>query len=125
MGPGRATGLLAALFGLTGVLLAALGSHAVPGMDQPGNYQSWHSASQLHLVHAVALLALSLQLRSRPDRAVLLAAALMALGIVLFCGSIYLRVWLGLGRTFNVAPAGGLLLMAGWAVYLASCLRKD
>ena len=125
MGPAKIVGLLGAVLGLSGVLLAALGSHAVPGMADPANYRSWQAASLLHLVHAVALLVLSVQLGRRPARPMQVSAVLMAAGVVLFSGSIYARVALDLGRTFNVAPLGGLLLMAGWCVCLYALLRSN
>jgi uncharacterized membrane protein YgdD (TMEM256/DUF423 family) len=125
MSPARTVGLLGAALGLSGVVLAALGSHAVPGMDDPSNYRSWQAASLLHLVHAVALLALGVQLRRQPGRAILVAALLLVAGVVLFSGSIYARVALDLGRTFNIAPLGGLLLMVGWCVCLYALLRGD
>lgn len=124
MDAARAVGLLGAVLGLSGVVLAALGSHAVPGMDDPANYRSWQAASVLHLVHAVALLVLGMQLRRQPQRAVQISAVLMGAGVVLFSGSIYARVALDLGRTFSIAPLGGLLLMAGWSVCLYALLRS-
>ena len=71
------------------------------------------------------LLVLSVQLGRRPARPMQVSAVLMAAGVVLFSGGIYARVALDLGRTFNVAPVGGLLLMAGWCVCLYALLRSN
>lgn len=115
--------VVAGLLGFTGVLLAALGSHAVPGMDVEANYRSWQSANVLHGVHAVVLLVLGVQAFKQPSRLLLATAGLMILGVVLFSGSIYARVAFDLERTFNLAPTGGFLLMLAWLL-IPFCLRR-
>ena len=123
MNTGRWLIALAGLLGFSGVLLAALGSHAVPGMDQAANYRSWQSASVLHLVHAVLLLVLGIQALRKPSRLLLAAAVLILLGVLLFSGSIYVRIVFDLERTFNLAPTGGFLLMLGWLLIPLGLLR--
>jgi uncharacterized membrane protein YgdD (TMEM256/DUF423 family) len=108
------TRALGAVLGLSGVVLAALGSHAVPGMEDGDSYRSWQAASLLHLVHAPVLLLLGLQLQSRPSRLLLAAAVAIFTGAALFSGSIYARVVFDLAGTLNLAPTGGLILMGGW-----------
>lgn len=63
-----------------------------------------------HIIHAVALLAVSLHMPRRKA-----IGTTWTLGIVLFSGSLYLLAlhpdwkWLG-----PVTPVGGLFLLAGW-----------
>lgn len=118
MSASRTCRVLGALLGLSGVVLAALGSHAVSGMGDGDSYRSWQTASLLHLLHAPVLLLFGLQLQGEHSRLVLGAAAAIFTGAVLFSGSIYARVAFDLATTFNLAPAGGLILMAGWLAYL-------
>ena len=115
--------VLGGLLGLSGVLLAALGSHAVPGMDDPENFNNWRTASLIHLTHAPALLALAALARSYASPMLRYAGSLIMLGVVLFSGSIYVMVAYGLGSTFNLAPAGGLVLMAGWLLAVIGIFR--
>lgn len=110
----RIISALAGLLGFTGVLLAALGAHAVPGMNEMPTYQSWQSANVLHLVHAAVLLVLAIQLQRRPSSLLMASASLMFVGVVFFSGSIYLRILLDLSSTANLAPLGGFMLMAAW-----------
>jgi uncharacterized membrane protein YgdD (TMEM256/DUF423 family) len=124
MTAGRWLVILAGLVGFSGVLLAALGAHAVPGMEQPANYRSWQSASLLHLVHAVVVLVLGIHIARCPSRLLVVAAGLMLLGIVLFSGSIYARVAFDLEKTFNLAPMGGFALMLGWILLPCGVLRR-
>ena len=50
------------------------------------------------------------------------AAAAFALGLVLFCGAVYALALAG-ARLPAVAPAGGALLMGGWALLGVGALR--
>jgi uncharacterized membrane protein YgdD (TMEM256/DUF423 family) len=62
------------------------------------------------LAHAPALLALGLAGR----RALALAALPLVLGVLMFCGDLIARHYLG-GRLFPyAAPAGGIALIGGW-----------
>lgn len=124
MTPGwKGIAILGGLLGLSGVVLAALGSHAIPGMDEPENYRNWHTASLLHLVHAPALLALAAVAQRHSPPLLRLASSLIMLGVVLFSGSIYVMVAYGLESTLNLAPAGGLVLVAGWLLALIVFFR--
>ena len=100
--------VLGGLLGLSGVLLAALGSHAVPGMENPENGINWRTANLLQLVHAAVLLGLAALARTGASPLLRLAASLIMLGVVLFSGSLYVMVAYGLESTYNLAPAGGL-----------------
>jgi uncharacterized membrane protein YgdD (TMEM256/DUF423 family) len=123
MAPGKGIAVLGGLLGLSGVILAALGSHAIPGMDVPENARNWWSANLIQLLHAPVLLALAAL--ARDDSAPLLrhAASLLFLGIVLFSGSIYIMVAYSLDSTFHLAPAGGFVLMAGWLLAVIGFFR--
>jgi uncharacterized membrane protein YgdD (TMEM256/DUF423 family) len=108
---------VAALLGLSGVLLGAFGAHGLRGRVDAAQLASWQTAVSYQLFHSVALLALAL-FESATRRALSTSLGLFTAGITLFSGSIYLLVltpwhWLGF-----VTPLGGLLLMAGWASLL-------
>jgi uncharacterized membrane protein YgdD (TMEM256/DUF423 family) len=124
MSSGRTIAVTACVMGFAGVVLAAVGAHAVPGVENAADHRSWQSASTLHLVHALALLVLGLEIGRRPSRLLHLAAGLFFFGIILFSGSIYARIAFGLDRTFNLAPFGGFLLMLAWLSAAAGLLRR-
>jgi len=116
--------ILGGLLGLSGVILAALGSHAIPGMGEPETYRSWQNASLIHLAHAPALMALAALVRNNTSSLVRHAGSLIFLGIVMFSGSIYVMVAYGLEGTGNLAPAGGLVVMAGWLLAIIGFVRS-
>ena len=102
----------AALGGLLAVALGAFGAH---GISDP-QARAWIATGAGYgLAHAVAALWAA-------DRHQL-AAALLAAGGLLFAIALYVMAlggprWLGM-----VAPVGGTLMLAGWAVLLIRLLR--
>jgi uncharacterized membrane protein YgdD (TMEM256/DUF423 family) len=104
---------IAAASGLLAVVAGAFGAHGLQSRLTSEQLASWSTASQYHLLHSVALLALALFARAG-DVSIRWPAALFLAGIVLFSGSIYVLLltqmrWLG-----PVTPIGGLCLIAGW-----------
>ena len=68
----------------------------------------------MHGWHALALVLCGLW-APRGGMLADLAGAAFALGLVLFCGAVYaLGIWGA--RVPGMAPAGGFLLMTGWAL---------
>ena len=96
---------LAGLFGAAGVALAAWAAHR-------GGGDPLMTAALFLLLHAGPLLAIGL---APPRRGLLAGATMLAAGGVLFSGDLTLRLVAGLKPLPLAAPAGGLLLILGWA----------
>ncbi len=114
---------LGALAGLGAVALSAWAAHGAPRVMDGARLAMLDRAVTMQGWHALALLAVALWAERRGGRLPHLAAAAMALGMLLFCGTVYALAIGGvsLGRA---APAGGMLMMAGWALLGASALRR-
>jgi uncharacterized membrane protein YgdD (TMEM256/DUF423 family) len=117
---------LGGLYGLLGVLLGAFGAHGLRDRLDPSQLNSWQTAVQYQLFHALALILVSVWFLYSGAHILRYAGGLFALGIMLFSGSIYVLVltsasWLG-----PVTPLGGLTLMAGWGcvVYAGLSLQN-
>jgi uncharacterized membrane protein YgdD (TMEM256/DUF423 family) len=101
---------IAAVLGALGVALGAFGSHGLRSyLEAHQSVQVWQTASQYHLLHAVALLWISSQ-SPLPRRAYLLQLG----GVLLFSGSLYALAltqirWLG-----AITPVGGMGILLGW-----------
>jgi uncharacterized membrane protein YgdD (TMEM256/DUF423 family) len=104
---------LGALAGLTAVAMAALSAHALAGLE-PAARGMVDSGVRMQGWHALALVGCGIWAR-RGGGLAHLAGAAFTLGVVLFCGAVYaLGVF---GHSWGLAaPAGGILLMAGWAL---------
>lgn len=117
--PNRAILLAAALLGASAVMLGAFGAHALRSTLGPQQLGWWQTATQYQLAHALALLVISiLPLRRAP-----LAAGCIALGTIIFSGTLTLMAlglphWLG-----ALTPIGGVLLIAGWLVLAWAALE--
>ncbi len=108
-----------AVFGGLAVAAAAYAAHAP---IDPGRVRAVSSAVQMQGWHALALLACGLW-GTAGGWPVDVAAALFVVGILLFCGAVWIPQFGGpaLGMT---APVGGTLLMAGWAMLLVAAIRR-
>ena len=103
---------LGALSAALGVMLGALGAHALSGLP-PRSLEWWHTGTQYLLVAAFGMMFDGLSERTRPllrrPTAALLAGALCFSGS-LFAMALGAPRWLGM-----ITPLGGLSLVAGFA----------
>lgn len=101
----------AAVLGFLGVILGALGAHALKReLNDFGTTAIWQTAVFYQLVHAVALLALAVT-----DRASRLLAILWVGGVIVFSGTLYILATNNSVKWFGaITPLGGVLLLAGW-----------
>jgi uncharacterized membrane protein YgdD (TMEM256/DUF423 family) len=124
--------LVSGLLGLTAVGLGAFGAHALkPMLQERGLLEAWHTGVLYHLVHAVAMLAASLQPTTdeagppAPGARLLRAAcACWLVGIILFSGSLYLMAGLGWSSLGPVTPLGGVALLTGWACVMLAGWKR-
>ncbi len=106
---------IAALFGCAGIIFAAAGAHAKPGTGLD-------SAGYMLLFHASAVMAacagIATGLISRP--AGIAAAIVLLVGVALFSGDLALRAFAGHKLFPMAAPAGGIVMIGGWALLAVS-----
>jgi uncharacterized membrane protein YgdD (TMEM256/DUF423 family) len=118
----RAMPWLVGAAGASAVLLGAFGAHALRGVLDAGGRELWHTASQYHFWHALALAAAGLAPVGRARR---WALGAFAIGIVLFCGSLY-ALALGAPRWCGaITPLGGLAFIVGWIALGLAFGRAD
>ncbi|MET1080402.1 MAG: DUF423 domain-containing protein [Pseudomonas sp.] len=107
--------LLAAFFGFTGVALGAFAAHGLKSRLSAEYLAVFQTGVHYQLVHALALLAVGLLASPLGGRWLSLAGGLFSLGILLFCGSLYLLSVTGIKPLGIITPFGGLAFLAGWA----------
>jgi uncharacterized membrane protein YgdD (TMEM256/DUF423 family) len=116
-----------ALSGLTSVLAAAYGAHGLTGITTSAtSLRIYEIAQEFQALHSVALLGIAALIAAThgwrgafAGRALQISAAAFLLGIVLFCGGIYLGVVTG-ARTGWLVPVGGGMFLLGWAALAMS-----
>ena len=106
--------LLAALAGFTGVALGAFAAHGLKGQLSAEYLAVFQTGVHYQLVHALALFGVALLAERLPGRLLTAAGSLIAVGILLFSGSLYALTLSGLGKLGMITPLGGLCFLAGW-----------
>jgi len=104
-----------ALLAACAVALSAYAAHAVQGADQA----RLHTAAFFAFGHGVALAALAPAASRGPAR---FGLVLLFLGVLLFSGSLAFKAIMQWPTT--LAPMGGMLLIAGWALYAVDAMRR-
>ncbi len=106
--------ILTGLIGADAVAMGAYGAHGLAGAD-PAAVDLYDTANRYHMIHIAPLaIAATLLTIGGAPRVSAVAWVLLAGGIVLFSGSLYLAALSGTGTP--LAPVGGMSFMAGWLV---------
>lgn len=100
------------------VALGAAGAHALKAQLVAANTQQWfETALQYHQMHSLGLLLVGLLAHWRPQQKLPhIAGALMLVGMVLFCGLLYLRSLGGTVPWHGLIPMGGASLISAWVI---------
>jgi uncharacterized membrane protein YgdD (TMEM256/DUF423 family) len=102
----------------------AFGAHALKASLTPQKLQVYETAVRYQYFHALGLLGMGVLMRSMDSKALRWSALLVAVGVLLFSGSVYLLTF-GAPRLVGiVTPIGGLALIAGWIVFAVAVWRK-
>lgn len=113
------------VYGLIGVLLGAFGAHGLRDRLGPEMLAIWQTAVQYQFYHALALLAVGLLVLHWPGNTLLpWAGWLFGAGVLVFSGSLYTLAFSGHRWLGAITPIGGLALVAGWVLLLASFTLK-
>ncbi|WP_456377342.1 DUF423 domain-containing protein [Thiolapillus sp.] len=106
--------LAGALAGFFSVALGAFGAHGLKHMISPEMLAVFNKGVHYQGIHALALLATGLLLRELPLSSLRWAGRFFTLGILLFCGSLYLLATTHYRTLGMITPVGGLSFLAGW-----------
>ena len=117
--------ILAGIFGFLAVALGAFGAHGLQKIVEARHLAVWHTGVQYQMYHSLALLAVALLAVSYINPAIALWAGwAFVIGILLFSGSLYAIVLLGVKNLGIITPIGGLFFLAGWVVLIVAALKK-
>lgn len=114
--------LVGALSGFLVVALGAFGAHALKGTLASYGRDIYEKAVLYQMFHTVALLAVGIL--QRQNAAFAPAGWLFLIGMILFCGSLYVLAITGVKWLGAITPFGGLAFLAGW-LWLAYLLLRE
>ncbi|HUK00903.1 MAG TPA: DUF423 domain-containing protein [Steroidobacteraceae bacterium] len=116
-----------AIGGLLLALAAALGAievHVLAPHLSAAELATFDTALRYQFFNAPGLLAIGLFARSAGGSLIRISGWLVALGVVLFSGSLYLHV-VGAPRLIGVlTPVGGVALISGWVIFALGAWRS-
>ncbi|MFT5709439.1 MAG: uncharacterized membrane protein YgdD (TMEM256/DUF423 family) [Halioglobus sp.] len=107
---------LASCSGMFAVLLGAFAAHALKNTLDEYSLGIFQTAVQYHFYHSLALLAVGILAISLPESLLLRSSGwLFFIGLLLFCGSLYVLSFSGIRWLGAITPLGGLSFIAAWA----------
>lgn len=111
---------------LLAVAMGAFGAHALKKMLPPDLLAVYQTAVNYHVYHALGLLAVGLLALHLPESALLRwAGILLAVGVLVFSGSLYALSLSGIRKLGAITPFGGVALIAGWLLLAVAVVRTN
>lgn len=105
------------------VILGAFGAHGLKSFASAEQLAWWATATDYFFYHALGLLVLGILAKVIPQLPIKLSFICLQIGIIFFCGSLYL-MGLGLPKVFGIiTPIGGAMMILGWLVLAWNALK--
>jgi uncharacterized membrane protein YgdD (TMEM256/DUF423 family) len=118
--------VLGALLAALAVIMGAFGTHALKPQLDAGAMKVFQTAVDYHLYHALGLILVGILYRSLPASSTLgWAGGLMASGIVIFSGSLYLLATTGIKWLGAITPLGGAAFIVAWVLAAVGVWRAQ
>lgn len=115
--------MIASLNMALAVMLGAFGAHGLKNIASTQQLAWWATATDYFFYHALGLLALAVLHKINALFPIKASFISIQLGIVLFCGSLYI---MGVGVTSSlgmITPLGGLFMIIGWLLLAFNALK--
>jgi len=99
-----------------GVVLGAFGAHGLRNRLDAYSMSLWEKAVFYHFIHALGLLIVALLPRTGTFSQIAAGRVclLLAVGILIFCGSLYALALTGQRYLGAITPVGGVSMIAAW-----------
>ncbi len=122
--------ITAALLGALSVILGAFGAHALKSKISTDTLEIFETSVRYQFYHVFALFIVGLLSQYFSNYLMLWSGRLFIIGIILFCGSLYILTyfkginnqqmnWLG-----AITPFGGLCFIGGWLLLALAIFKK-
>ena len=109
-------------------LAIALGAFAAHGLEKhldERSIQVFNTAADFHFWHALVLILVGLIAKNNPQTNYSGIAGLINLGILLFCGSLYVLSTTGLSWLGMITPFGGTSFIIAWSCLAWKSLHQS
>lgn len=115
-----------ALNALLSVVFGAFGAHMLEGRVADKYLDTWQTAVQYQMFHAIGLMVVAILMSSSllgPLGSLNWAGYLMLAGIVIFSGSLYVLSLTGISVLGAITPIGGVAFIAGWIMLIVAAAK--
>lgn len=122
---------LAGLLGALAVGFGAFGAHALKKMVSEVALNVFDTGVRYQFYHVFALAIIGILFRDFPGKWMLWAGNLFLIGIILFCGSLYVLTYTKAAVKPNldwigaITPLGGLAFIAGWICMFIGVFKSN
>lgn len=116
--------MLGAIFMALAVSLGAFGAHALKRVLSPDMLAIYKTGVEYQFYHALGLLIIGLIGFHIKSKLIGWAGILLAAGIILFSGSLYVLALTGIKGLGAITPLGGVAFIAGWVCLVMALVKK-
>lgn len=116
--------MTAALLMALAVAIGAFGAHGLKSHLSDEMMQTYKTGVEYHFYHALGLLLVGVLSLSMPSGLLNWSAVLLAAGIILFSGSLYVLAVTGIKWLGAITPFGGLSFIVGWVLLFVAVWKK-
>ncbi len=121
----------AAFLGAFSVILGAFGAHSLKEILTPLALNTFETAVRYQFYHVFALALTGILFKTYPGKWIRYAGIFFQLGILFFCGSLYLLTFFAASSITGftwigaITPLGGLFFILGWCLLATGILRSE
>ena len=117
---------LAAILGALAVGIGAFGAHGLKAvLAETGRVDTFETGVKYHFYHSLSIFLIGILAIIKPDwKQLRTAAILMAVGILIFSGSLYMLSLTGITWLGAITPLGGVAFIAGWVLVFIAASKK-
>ncbi|CAM3425373.1 DUF423 domain-containing protein [Paenibacillus lupini] len=109
--------VLGSILMVIAVAIGAFGAHALKSKIEPDKLKVYETGVQYHIIHALGLIGVGLLVDRYPDSGMIVTGGwFLAVGILLFSGSLYVLSMKRVRLLGPITPLGGLSFMIGWVL---------
>ena len=117
------TGFTAFALGFLGAALGAFAAHGLKAVVEPDMVAVFEAGARYQMYHAFALFAAAWGWARWGTRAFSAAGWLFVIGVVVFCGSLYVIALTGARWLGAITPFGGVAFLTGWLCLAVGAFR--
>lgn len=119
------TYLIAAISGMTAVMLGAFGAHGLKEiLEEYNRVDTFKLAVEYQFYHTFAILCIGILMSQYASKLLGYACLCFIFGIIFFSGSLYILALTNIKIMGAITPIGGILFITGWLLLAVSVSRK-